>query len=544
MIRILALAVLLTACGGGNSESPGDSSPLPPDVPAGTVLSSTCEENYTLVEQVADGNGGSYVRRTPDSPECGYVPPPAGTLLNSGCSKDYVGVKWFIYADGNGGTYTEKESKVAECGWNPPEAGTVKEQYCDEFTQVTVYHDGEYGTYEERQEKSEECGYVEPVEILELTLEKGTGDMFDPVVIKVSYTLDGEPVEWSIADASVTKGNIERVNTNTVHIYGDYRIGDGIFTLGSEEIQYTIVDEPRCAHTKASNGITTDCEGHRVDINSQRNGFIYYGEEDTRIVEWEIGIVIWGGHTEFGEDLKQGIISEYEVGSEEWNKWQKRIMKANELLERSGVYVRYVLHPGNLVRGHWHSNRGIEYVAEEFMTKTDVVLGWGDTCPDACGCARPNISFPEGRPPAGTISYKNQCDHKTDVHEIGHAVGLAHGPENSGYPASGYIFSTFGHGWENLCGEYGSIMSYDSRKEAHSNSRMTCGQWLDGITRGRTGNPDSPAGSRQYTDAAYALNRVRYDVSLIHNEKKYVTATDALFEIDAPPRHRFDVIVD
>ena len=45
-------------------------------------------------------------------------------------------------------------------------------------------------------------------------------------------------------------------------------------------------------------------------------------------------------------------------------------------------------------------------------------------------------------------------------------------------------------------------MSYHPNGFTHANSLLTC--------------PDgNPAGSREYADSAYHLNRVRYDVSLI-----------------------------
>ena len=46
------------------------------------------------------------------------------------------------------------------------------------------------------------------------------------------------------------------------------------------------------------------------------------------------------------------------------------------------------------------------------------------------------------------------------------------------------------------------LMSYRSNGHTHNNSRLTCENgW--------------PAGSREYADSAYHLNRVRYDVSMI-----------------------------
>ena len=50
----------------------------------------------------------------------------------------------------------------------------------------------------------------------------------------------------------------------------------------------------------------------------------------------------------------------------------------------------------------------------------------------------------------------------------------------------------------------------------HSNSKLYCDEvfesWYSGVL----------AGGREWSDTAHALNRVRYNVSLIHDENKYV----------------------
>ena len=105
----------------------------------------------------------------------------------------------------------------------------------------------------------------------------------------------------------------------------------------------------------------------------------------------------------------------------------------------------------------------------------------------------------------------SKCDIYTDLHEIGHSVGLAHGPENQAYQKSGYIFPEFGHGWNNICGHYDDIMSYGYSGYFHTNSSLFCSDVFSyyGLI---------PAGYRDMTDTAYAINRIRYDVSLVNNE--------------------------
>jgi len=110
----------------------------------------------------------------------------------------------------------------------------------------------------------------------------------------------------------------------------------------------------------------------------------------------------------------------------------------------------------------------------------------------------------------------SRCIHYTDLHELGHSVGLAHGPENQDYKARGYIFPDFGHGWNDICGTKDDLMSYGYEGWFHSNSKLYCDEIFD------VWYTDVLAGGIEWSDTAHALNRVRYNVSLIHDENKYV----------------------
>ena len=92
-------------------------------------------------------------------------------------------------------------------------------------------------------------------------------------------------------------------------------------------------------------------------------------------------------------------------------------------------------------------------------------------------------------------------------------VGLAHGPNNVAYARSGYIFPEFGHGDYDLCrnGRTDDIMSYGDKTHFY-NSTMTCAE--------RFGPEwsETPAGDRFRADSAYHWNRIRYNLSLIHDE--------------------------
>ena len=424
----------------------------------GTVLDEYCD-GTTNVIITADGQGGEVFTEKHESEACGYVPPlpPAGTLLKSGCSKDYPGVKWFQYADGEGGTYTEKDPRSYECG---------------------------YRRY------------------LNLSMEKEYGDRFDPAIVKVDYKdMLGRPESWGMEHHSTTIGKAVRLDRDTVAIYGDGRTGDGIFTLGTTEIQFYIENEPVCEFVEN----LTDCEGY-----TQRGGqeLIYYGEDDDKLVTWELGVLVYASHYKYGEDVPIEILEEWDETHKEWTKWSKRVNEYNKVYEKSGVHIRYKL--TKLWLAHYHSLADVSRIATG--KPVDVVLAYGTSYPDTCGVAKVKTRFSEGNPPYSM----SKCTIYTDLHEIGHSVGLAHGPENQDYKANGYIFPDFGHGYNDICGTKDDLMSYGYEGYYHSNSKLFCDEifntWYEGIW----------AGSREYSDTAYALNRVRYNVSLIHRENDYV----------------------
>jgi hypothetical protein len=534
MIRILPLLILLTACGGSGGDSPS-----PPA--AGSVLGTSCEEyklietvadgkggstiveterspqcgwnppeegsvvetsceDYTLIEQIADGEYGTTEQRTERSPECGWDPPASGTILSSSCD-EYLLIEEI--ADGEYGSFVRETGRSPECGWDPPEAGTVVEAYCDGFDFVEVLNDGEYGTYEEIDENNvEQCDYVPP----RLTPVKETGDRFDPVVFAYDGTAEDPTIEVEI-------GIVRKVGSE-VHVYGDGQIGEGTLLLeGTEEYRYTIAEEPRCAREE---GLPYDCQNYTVSSNHLEKGYIYYGEEDERVVEWEIAFVWYVSEPSFGPTepggSHQNVITRHEVGSSQWNEAEQLMAKYQTAYDRSGIHVKFVLKEGHVVDAHYHLNGNQSILKDDL--DADVYIAFGNTCEDACGCAQPITKFEEneaGKIPSGT----SVCGWDTDLHEIGHAVGLAHGPENSYNKASGYIWPDFGHGWDAFCGNYADIMSYEITTVAHHNSKLICSEmYSDKITNYILST--NAAGSREYADAAYHINRVRYDVSLIH----------------------------
>ena len=380
----------------------------------------------------------------------------ADTLINSGCSKDYLGVEWFIYEGADGSRYSTKDVRSWECGFR---------------------------------------------RYLNLSMEKDAGDKFDPAIVNVNYRdmLDrDEP--WGMVHHSTTIGRAVRVGRDTVHIFSDGRTGDGIFSLGRQEIQFRIEEEPVCEVDSR-----IDCEGYRQ--NSSQD-LIYYGEDDDRVVTWELGVLVYASHRDYGEDVPVEILEELDEEHPQWDKWERRVAEYNKVYALSGVHIQYKL--TKLYLAHWH---GLYDVGTITTGKpVDVVLGYGVSYVDTCGVAKVKRHFSEGKPPYSM----SRCTIYTDLHEIGHSVGLAHGPENQAWQQTGYLFSDFGHGWNDICNSKYDLMSYGSEGVFHSNSKLYCYEvfesWYSGVL----------AGGREWSDTAHALNRVRYNVSLIHDENKYV----------------------
>ena len=68
------------------------------------------------------------------------------------------------------------------------------------------------------------------------------GDRFKPVVVTVDYTENGEQIEW---DYEIGIGDAVKADANTLHIYGDGRLGEDFVTVAGERYTYTIREEPR-----------------------------------------------------------------------------------------------------------------------------------------------------------------------------------------------------------------------------------------------------------------------------------------------------------
>jgi hypothetical protein len=288
----------------------------------------------------------------------------------------------------------------------------------------------------------------------------------------------------------VPYGDVEESHDGFL-IYGDgQRHEDLVFTVNGDEYLYQLRREPRCGKVD----MQTDCTNYVYRGVSR--GYIYYGEEDQEIVYWGLAYTAYDNTLEpyaYVIEPDGPIVDEALY----------MIEKMNEVYEKSGVFVRFFLEKA--IRARYMNNKGHTSVARDAAPTADLAIGRGITCPDAGGCAQVYVTFSEGSGmmPAGTMQRQNLY---TALHEIGHMVGLAHGLDNYSNPAAGYIWPQFGHGYSTpICSNTADLMSYNPNGVIHNNSLMYC---EDG----------EPAGSREYADSAYHLNRVRYDVSLIGKE--------------------------
>ena len=329
----------------------------------------------------------------------------------------------------------------------------------------------------------------EPVHELDVYIDDTYGDRFQPVIVRVDYRIDGVGADFEFR---VPYGEVKEF-PNYLEIYGDgQRHEDLVLTVNGEEFLYQLYPEPRCGRVD----LYTDCQGY--EYKGRDDGYIYYGEDDDQVVVWGLNYLY------YDSTLEPYAYYEVQPGDRAFDEAEYVVSWMNRIYEDAGVHIRFELE--YVGRGRWMTNSGHTQMVRDIGVG-DVAVGRGVTCPGTGGCARINKSFREGTgfTLAGTILGANAT---VALHEIGHMVGLAHGPDNVAYADEGYIWPEFGHGHSTpFCGYVSDLMSYAANGSTHNNSLMTCGEKF----------PGQPimAGDRTYADSAYHLNRVRYDVSMI-----------------------------
>ncbi|MCP4832615.1 MAG: hypothetical protein GY886_10430 [Gammaproteobacteria bacterium] len=345
-----------------------------------------------------------------------------------------------------------------------------------------------------------------PVELLEVEI-GDSGDRFYPVEVEITYQIDdvAQPYEYEL-----TMGHAQETQEGLL-IYGDGRVGDGILTVNDEEYQFTIIEEPTCDVSDAQHGLGIDCAGylHRIPSNGP---FIYYGEADTTVVEWEMVYLHWDSKCAGYQEDSVGDLKN-KIGPCDPDDWlpneREQIVKVidemNKMYERAGVYVKLV--PVRIQKGYfttsaeWKPDIGHDLVlwADGAMTNSGNGV--------ICGYAGYSGLFNTPLQPYSA------CGIGTHLHEIGHTVGLSHGPNNPINASDGLTFPHFGHGRYSVCPAHDSIMSYGTKTIVSTESR-TCAEASPNGTGG-----DQIAGLRgpYGYDEAYAINRIRYNVALINH---------------------------
>ena len=320
-----------------------------------------------------------------------------------------------------------------------------------------------------------------PEPVLTVDIDDTYGDRFKPVVVAVSYTLEDEPIEWTY------ETDLRAVRTDTgLLVYGNGDTYEGEVVINDSSFLVQLSSEPRCERV----GVNTDCLGY--SYKGLADGQIYYGEEDDQIVEWELVILQYVRECDVPSDVAGLCDDLTDVENVE-----SRLLNYNRAMENSGVHARFVLKDYRYVdTTSLRTGRAlVDYLG------ADIGLGLGATCPNTCGCAYAYATY--SSPGFGW----SVCGWDTDLHEMGHSIGLAHGPENSSNQASGYLFPEFGHGWMyNQCNSAGDLMSYNRSSNEFLNSKLLCPDEETYVT------------DRSYADSAYHLNRVRYDVSIVNDQ--------------------------
>jgi len=362
----------------------------------------------------------------------------------------------------------------------------------------------------------------DPVESLEVEIGEA-GDRFYPVVVNITYTLDDAPQPY---EYSVSLGVVEETDDGLL-IYGDGTTGDGTLTVNDEEYRFTIVSEPTCDVTDAQYGLGTDCAGYLHRIPTSSGPFIYYGEEDTTVVEWDLVYLHWDSTCAGYEEDSRGDLQN-RVGPCDPDDWLPnereqvvRVIDAmNAMYERAGVFVKLV--PVRIQKGFFRgSSAWTPDIGSDLILWADGPMGSGSGGV-ICGYAGYNSAF------RNPLSPYSACGIGVHLHEIGHTVGLSHGPDNPINASAGITFPHFGHGQYSVCPGVDSIMSYGNKQIVSSESRTCATASGNGVGGDRLAGLRAPSG----TDEAYAINRIRYNVALISTQSPLETVTNPDYSID------------
>ena len=465
--------LLLSACGGGGDSEQPATPPTVSNPTQGTVLEESCN-GTTLIQTIADGNGGSTEQETENSEQCGYVAPPdAGTVLDEYC-EGYTYIT--ITADGNGGEVREEQDNAAKCGYvPPPAAGTILDQYCEApHTKVTVTADGVGGELFDRVENSEECGY-EPPQYPEAGTLVGdsycagtlTPTEYDPLFESINHLLPEDRLQ-DFAD-----GEGGTYTDRTVHI------DQSCFT------QMVMPDE--CPTTRTDTG-DSRFEYLTCDGVKQRTSVSFPYQPRSEHAGRAILDMLIVFDTNITEEDRDGMTVEEFV--------DKQVFESNHRYMASGTYtlvrvagIKMVeVAPGDLYRqytaffnGRYEFN-GLDDWQREAGADLAFLFKKRPDEPIACGVANLDATGGISKTRGITQCFHNsvfqeyettryyQRAHETFAHEIGHLLGAQHHYLDTDTP--GIFEYSFAHhltpynpqkdnpDYQGAYGGFGTIMSY------------------------------------------------------------------------------------
>lgn len=332
----------------------------------------------------------------------------------------------------------------------------------------------------------------EPVVVFDVEIVKDRADYWEPAVINVTYTIDDVPQPL---DIELPEGYYFETD-NGIEVFSNGQLGDQPIIINDEEYQIRFEDMPVCEGTR--DGLTViDCVG--LQQGSGSDFYIYYGEDDERVVEWEVVYVGKVKGESYVMEPDQRLIDEAEA----------TIAWSNEQFAKSGVFVKLKLVQ---VIGTPNPNGSFDpqKLPEGYLVPSDVLAISGALPGGICGYAGKSTQFRNRTSPLRPLF---GCGGWSFIHELGHTVGLGHGEQqqNEGY---GSTFLSFAHGGP-ACGFRSDWMQYGgaTNTKMFTNHKRTCRE------QGFTGQyADDMSGSLENTSTAYAINRVRYDVALVHDE--------------------------
>ena len=501
MKKILLTLLLLSGCGGGGGGTEDQQTvvtptptPTPTNPDAGTVLETSCD-GTTLIETIADGNGGSTQEQTTNSEQCGYVAPP-----------------------------TE---------------GTILDEFCEDTTKVTITADGIGGEVRSEEEKSEDCGYVGPPA-------EGTpdGDSY------CAYILEDDDEKLEIVATNVN--HLLRQDR-----LQDYHDGEGgIYTdrlVHIDETCFVQMDQPAdCPTTPTATGDSRydyiTCDG----IKSKSSVSFPFDSNNMDLAIIDMLIVF---DTNLTEEDRDGMTVEEFVDKQIWDANHIYLSSATQTVFRVAGIKMVDVAAGDLYRqyaaffnGRYEFN-GLDDWQRE--SGADIAFLFKKRPEDGIACGVASLDASRGLDKSRGIT---QCFHnstfqststtryyerapETFAHEIGHLLGAQHVWEDAdrpglfeysfGYNLPGYNPQEDNPEYTGAYGGYGTIMSYaDKATGAFSNFRLNC-YWPEGagsyagqsVTMGTTGGcfcNDPPEEQPPPTNNAETIQRTRYIMSQLH----------------------------